>query len=198
MNNIMWLCQWLSRLAWLNVVGIIFSLSGGIVFGIMPSMIMMCTGIRWYVEGQQRISIGMLWRVYCSVWGRANRLWLLITVPLMSAMWYWHWAVINQLDFLSVFGLAVIPLTLGVMIAIICLAIQVSMYETSGIKDDFNNALCFFHEHYRKVIMALLTILALFLISFIFPVVALFYLLTPGLVIAMKNQYSLSNHNEDV
>ncbi|WP_105901685.1 DUF624 domain-containing protein [Vibrio gangliei] len=196
MNNTMWFCQWLSRLAWLNVVGIIFSFSSGIVLGIMPALIMMCTGIRWYVEGE-RVSVAMLWRVYCSVWARANKLWLLLVVPLMCTMWYWHWAVVNQLDFLSVFGLAIIPFAIGVTIVILCLAIQISMYETVGIKDDLNNAFYFFSKHHWQVILGLVAILFLSLMSLAFPLIALFYLLTPGLVIAMKNQSTLSNQSDD-
>jgi uncharacterized membrane protein YesL len=50
-NGVYRFCEWVTRLAYLNLLWIMFSLAGLVVFGVMPSTIAMYTVTRrWLTE----------------------------------------------------------------------------------------------------------------------------------------------------
>ncbi|WP_134701014.1 YesL family protein [Ammoniphilus sp. YIM 78166] len=68
------ICDWVAKLAWLNILWLLFSLLGLGLFGLMPSTIAMFAVIRKWLQ-EEEVSDGKeFWRIYKKEFWRANLL----------------------------------------------------------------------------------------------------------------------------
>ncbi|WP_134698808.1 YesL family protein [Ammoniphilus sp. YIM 78166] len=72
------LCEWVMRLAYVNLLWVVFTLAGLIVFGAMPATLAMFAVARRWVMGDGDVPVfPLFWKVYQAEFKRANGLGLL-------------------------------------------------------------------------------------------------------------------------
>lgn len=80
------ICEWVMRFACLNILWILFSISGLIVFGIFPSTAAMFTVVRKWNMGEEDIPLfSTFWTAYKSEFLRVNMLG--VSVILLGFIW---------------------------------------------------------------------------------------------------------------
>ena len=121
MNMVYKICQWLSRLAYLNLLWLLFMFLGVLVVGAAPSTAAMFTVIRKWVRGHYNVPIFRLfWETYQAEFKKANYLGgFIITVLLM----FWlSWRLISSLE-----G-SLVPIMTGVYLGIMALWLVIMLY----------------------------------------------------------------------
>lgn len=69
------LCEWIMRLAFVNLLWIVFTITGLLLFGFFPSTIALFTIIRKWIMGKTDIPIlQTFWLTYKKEWIKSNRL----------------------------------------------------------------------------------------------------------------------------
>ncbi|HZG16125.1 MAG TPA: DUF624 domain-containing protein [Candidatus Bathyarchaeia archaeon] len=121
MNMIYKICQWLSRLAYLNLLWLLFMFLGVLVVGAAPSTAAMFTIIRKWVRGQYNVPIFRLfWETYQAEFKKANYLGAFI---MMSLLLFWlSWHLISSLE-----G-TLVPIMMGVYLGIMALWLVIMLY----------------------------------------------------------------------
>lgn len=71
-NRTIFLCTWVTRIAYLNLLWLFFSLVGLLVFGIMPATTALHAVLRKLLSGEECDIKPTFWSVYQSEWGRSN------------------------------------------------------------------------------------------------------------------------------
>lgn len=120
-NSLYRLCEWIMRFAYVNLLWIIFSIFGLIIFGFIPATVAMFAIVRKWIMGEQDLKIFKeFWTLYRKDLFKANVLGyiLLITGYVLSIELQILRASDNIVYFISSFG----------VIALIVLYIIVVMY----------------------------------------------------------------------
>ncbi|WP_416150128.1 YesL family protein [Salipaludibacillus sp. HK11] len=114
-------CRWFVRLAYLNLLWVIFSLVGLIVFGFFPSTVALFTVTRKWIMGDTDFPTGKVyWKTYKSEFIKSNVLGLILT--------FIGWIIYYNLMFLSgMEGVVSQILFLG-MISMLIVYILILMY----------------------------------------------------------------------
>ncbi|MEW9669380.1 YesL family protein [Ammoniphilus sp. 3BR4] len=105
------ICEWITRLAYLNLLWLLFSMIGFVVVGIMPATVAMFSVTRKWVMGQQDIPVfKTFWNTYKSDFVKSNVLGL--ALGFMAVMFYFDFRILQympayqsvlQVVFLSLF-----------------------------------------------------------------------------------------------
>jgi len=121
MNMLYKICQWLSRLAYLNLLWLLFMFLGVLVVGAAPSTAAMFTIIRKWVRGENNVPIFRLfWETYQSEFKKANYLGGFIMMVLL--MFWLSWRLISSLE-----G-SLVPIMMGVYLGIMALWLVIMLY----------------------------------------------------------------------
>ncbi|WP_309090389.1 YesL family protein [Domibacillus sp.] len=81
-NGVYRFCEWVTRLAYLNVLWIAFSLAGLLVLGFFPATAALFAVTRKWAMGETDIPVfRTFWRTYKELFWRSNRLGLTLTLP---------------------------------------------------------------------------------------------------------------------
>lgn len=171
-------CQWISRLAWLNLIWAILVVCGAGLFGIVPASIVICTLLRRFLNGN-KVRMSDAWSEYKSVFLRASQLFMVVCLPLFSVTWYLHWMVLNGSNIGSVVSLAFVPVLAIASAWLFCCIINMSIYRTESIKDDLRNGLSLLFTEKKLVMICIAVLLCLLGLALTIPVLALIFGLTP-------------------
>ncbi|MFF2446399.1 YesL family protein [Neobacillus sp. NPDC058068] len=115
------LCQWITRLAYINLLWIIFMLLGLFVFGAAPSTASMFSILRKWVQGESNFPIfTTFWETYKKEFRNANLLGLFLLV--VSVILYIDWRLIS-----SVHGI-LNPILTGCLIGVAFLFMVVMVF----------------------------------------------------------------------
>ncbi|PPA70229.1 YesL family protein [Jeotgalibacillus proteolyticus] len=72
-------CEWIMRLAFVNILWIGFTLLGAVFLGIMPATVALFTVIRQWLMKREGVPVyALFWRTYKSEWLKSNKLGVLI------------------------------------------------------------------------------------------------------------------------
>jgi uncharacterized membrane protein YesL len=86
--------DWITRFAYLNVLWILFTISGGFIFGFFPSTIAMFTIIRDWLKGETNSALfTSFWAYFKREFWKSNRLGIFVTllsVIVVIDFWYIH------------------------------------------------------------------------------------------------------------
>ncbi|MDF2790223.1 MAG: hypothetical protein K0S80_3321, partial [Neobacillus sp.] len=77
-NVIYTICDWIARLAYINLLWILFTLSGFIVFGFFPATIAMLATLRQFIRGNHPTVFQTFWHYYKKEFVNSNKLGLVI------------------------------------------------------------------------------------------------------------------------
>lgn len=121
MGKLFSICQWISRLAYINLLWLLLMGVGMIVFGAAPSTAAMFSIIRKWVQGETNFPIfSTFWKTYKKEFRNANTLGLLLFVIILVL--YLDWRLIS-----SVQGF-LYPLLTGCLIGVVFLFFVVMVY----------------------------------------------------------------------
>ncbi|MDM5331563.1 DUF624 domain-containing protein [Neobacillus sp. CF12] len=79
-NVVYTICDWIARLAYINLLWILFTLSGFVVFGFFPATIAMLATLRQFIRGNHPPVFQTFWSYYKNEFFKSNKLGLLIVV----------------------------------------------------------------------------------------------------------------------
>ncbi|MEH7379261.1 DUF624 domain-containing protein [Bacillus sp. JJ1533] len=126
------LCEWVMRLAFLNILWVLFSLLGGIVFGIFPSTVAMFDISKKWLKGETGLPIFIhYWQTFKKCFIKGNTLGLLLTV--IGIVLYVDFNLFINFDsmpFMILSVLAIIAILLYCLLLVYIFPIFVS-YEVS-------------------------------------------------------------------
>jgi uncharacterized membrane protein YesL len=77
-NVVYTICDWIARLAYINLLWILFTLSGFVVFGFFPATIAMLATLRQSIRGNHPPVFQTFWSYYKNEFFKSNKLGLLI------------------------------------------------------------------------------------------------------------------------
>jgi uncharacterized membrane protein YesL len=114
-------CQWFSRLAYLNLLWLLFMGLGLFIFGAAPSTVAMFTIIRKWLQGEKELPIfSLFFKIYKKEFWTANRLGLVLLG--FTLILFLDWMLIGSLQgFLY-------PILLGCLIGVVLLFSIVMLY----------------------------------------------------------------------
>ncbi|GIO24648.1 YesL family protein [Oceanobacillus sp. J11TS1] len=70
---------WITRLAYLNILWVLFTIAGLVIFGIMPATVAMFSIVRKWQRGEAELSIfPMFWETYRQEFWKANRIGIIL------------------------------------------------------------------------------------------------------------------------
>lgn len=96
-NGVYRFCEWVMRLAYLNILWGLFTILGLGLFGWMPASIAMFTVTKKWVNGETDTSIfPVFWNSYKENWGKGNILGILCTS--IFVLFYIDFRIITNLD----------------------------------------------------------------------------------------------------
>ncbi len=73
--------EWISRLAYINILWLLFTLAGLIVFGLMPSTVALFTVVRKWVLGQKDVTVfSLFWNTYRKEFVKSNILGVVLVI----------------------------------------------------------------------------------------------------------------------
>lgn len=114
-------CQWITRLAYINLLWLLFMGLGLVVLGAAPSTATMFSIIRKWVQGESNFPIfSTFWEIYKKEFRKANVLGFLLL--LISIVLYMDWRLIS-----SVQGF-LYPILTGCLIGVAFLFVVVMLY----------------------------------------------------------------------
>jgi uncharacterized membrane protein YesL len=91
------LCKWITHFAYMNILWFLFTLLGGVVFGIIPSTVAMFAIARKTAMGEEDIPVfKTFWGTYRSEFLRSNLLGLILTV--IGLVWYFDLHFFRQFE----------------------------------------------------------------------------------------------------
>jgi uncharacterized membrane protein YesL len=77
-NVVYTICDWIARLAYINLLWILFTLSGFVVFGFFPATIAMLATLRQFIRGNHPLVFQTFWSYYKNEFFKSNKVGLLI------------------------------------------------------------------------------------------------------------------------
>ncbi|MFD2215745.1 YesL family protein [Metabacillus endolithicus] len=175
MGGLLRVCDWISKLAYLNLLWLGFTVVGFGVLGFAPATVAMFTILRKWIMGESSIAIFPLFlSVYKSEFKKANILWscLLVSVLFM----YVDLVLINSMQgilhymFLSFFVIAFI-----LMLIITVYIFPVYVHFEGSILHYFKSAILLGASFPGRTILMMLSIGTGILISILFPGVGLLF-----------------------
>lgn len=121
MGKIYSVCQWISRLAYINLLWLLFMALGLFVFGAFPSTIAMFAIIRKWIKGETALPVlSFFWEIYKKEFWKANRLGAVLLG--ISMVLYLDWRLISSMQ-----GL-LYPILIGCLIGVVFLFSIVLIY----------------------------------------------------------------------
>lgn len=89
--------EWISRLAFLQLLWILFTIIGGFIFGFFPSTIAMYSIIKKWLNGETEIKIfSSFWYFFKLEFFKANKLGVIIYI--VSIIYFWDFVYIHHLN----------------------------------------------------------------------------------------------------
>ena len=177
-------CNWISRLAWINLSWMVMTLAGGVVAGVIPASVVACTMLRRYLNGAAKITAGEMAVEFKQEFVRANLSGWTVLLPTLSAAWYAKYATVNLDGIWSVMALAVVPLFLLGLVLVLATVIQMSIYQ-AGFREDVRNGLALIFggkniSNKKALGLSILVFALTLLVGQFLPVVLVFYFVTPA------------------
>jgi uncharacterized membrane protein YesL len=91
------LCKWITHFAYMNILWVLFTLLGGVVFGIIPSTVAMFAIARKTAMGEEDIPVfKTFWGTFRSEFLRSNLLGLILTG--IGLVWYFDLHFFRQFE----------------------------------------------------------------------------------------------------
>ncbi|QIL86820.1 DUF624 domain-containing protein (plasmid) [Vibrio sp. HDW18] len=179
------LCHWLTRLAWLNLAWIGFSLLGGVLFGVFPATVMVCVMLRRYLNGAAKVTMKQMWQQYKQEFMPCNQLGWLLLLPTGCGLWYVQWVVIHAERTWAILALSFLPVACLVLLVSYCVLIMQGCYHANNISQRIDQALLLLKQEKIVLFSSLGVLVICLLLTMLMPILGLFYGLSPSLLTAV-------------
>jgi uncharacterized membrane protein YesL len=121
MGKLLGICQWITRLAYINLLWLFFMVLGLFVLGAAPATVTMFTIIRKWIKGESDLPVfTTYWNTYKKEFWKANSLGFILAG--ISLILYLDWRLIS-----SVQG-SLYPILMGCLIGIVFLFLVVTLF----------------------------------------------------------------------
>jgi uncharacterized membrane protein YesL len=121
MGKLLGICQWITRLAYINLLWLFFMVLGLFVLGAAPATVVMFTIIRKWIKGESDLPVfTTYWNTYKKEFWKANSLGFILAG--ISTILYLDWRLIS-----SVQG-SLYPILMGCLIGVVCLFLVVTLF----------------------------------------------------------------------
>lgn len=101
MSRMLRMCEWVMRLAYTNLLWLLFTLLGLGIFGLMPATTALFSVMRKWIQGHEQVSVFRLfWKVYREEFIRSNLIGVVLFIIGMiiyvdlayiyPTSWFWH------------------------------------------------------------------------------------------------------------
>ncbi|MGQ4666094.1 YesL family protein [Metabacillus halosaccharovorans] len=170
------ICDWISKLAYVNLLWIFFTLAGLILFGIAPSTVALFTIIRKWMMGEHNISIfSSFWNVYKREFKKANI--LLGSLLVVLAFMYIDLVLIQAMQGLLHYIFLTCFVIMSIILTIIFLYIfPVYVHFEGSILHYYKSSILLGTSFPLRTFMMVLAVGTGLFISLLFPGVALLFL----------------------
>lgn len=176
MGGLYKVCEWVTRLAYLNLLWMLFTFIGFIILGFGPATVAMFSIIRKWLMGERNLSIfSSFWLVYKKEFMKANLLWMSLVA--IFIMLYVDWVLINSMNgmlhhlFLGCF------IIISVLIVVVLIYIFPVYVQFEGsILHYYKSAFLLGASFPIRTIIITITSAAGILLSLIFPGVGILFL----------------------
>lgn len=188
MRGFQTILEWIVKLAYLNILWILFSLIGLGIFGIGPATVSLFTIVRKIYRDETDISI---WKefnhTYRSNFWRGNGL-MLVLIPIYVFI-YMDYAIIRMFSESFLIDNIVFPavIVLSILILVLtCYLFAVFVHFELSFWGDFKYAVLISIVFPLHTIMMVLGLFIFSIMVFLFPALSIFYLISvPALIIQM-------------
>ncbi|WP_419954482.1 YesL family protein [Neobacillus niacini] len=121
MGRLLGICQWITRLAYINLLWLLFMVAGLFVFGAAPSTVAMFTIIRKWLKGEMDLPVfSFYWQTYRKEFWKANRLGIILLGILMVL--YLDWRLISSVQD------SLYPILMGCLIGVAFLFLTLMLF----------------------------------------------------------------------
>ncbi|PYZ91915.1 hypothetical protein CR194_17075 [Salipaludibacillus keqinensis] len=201
MNKLQTVAEWIYRLAYINILWIVFSLVGMVVFGVAPATIAVYSVFQQWIKGEEIEGkiITHFFKIYKEKFFRANLLWGILLVI----------GFILYVDFYFIFRWdhVIAPVLLGLGMFVLILYIMVIMfsfpliaYRNLKVMQSIKYALIYGFRSPSLTISLIISFLVIHYLIFQFPVLYLFYSVSiityMIMLVTHKNSHKLNIAND--
>ncbi|HZH62764.1 MAG TPA: DUF624 domain-containing protein [Metabacillus sp.] len=175
MGGIFKVCDWISKLAYVNLLWVIFTLIGFGLFGVAPSTVALFSIVRKWIMGENNIPVfSMFWSIYKSEFKKSNLLSFLLIFIIFFM--YVDWVLIGSMQGI----LHHIFLTIFIIISIIFTVILVYIFPVyvhfeGSILNYFKSAILIGTSFPIRTLMMVLAVGTGILTSLLFPGVGVLF-----------------------
>jgi uncharacterized membrane protein YesL len=121
MGKLLGICQWITRLAYINLLWLLFMVLGLLLLGAAPATVAMFTIIRKWIMGENDLPVfTTYWETYKKEFWKANSLGFILAG--ISIILYLDWRLISSLQ-----G-SIYPILMGCLIGVVFLFLVVSLF----------------------------------------------------------------------
>lgn len=199
-NPLVYGCLWISRLAWINICWLIFTLLGLGLTGIFPASVVALQMTRRYLQGSHRVSFLDFATEWKKEWWRSNTAaWPLAFISVGLFYLAWGLVTMNESTVWVLLMMAGLPIALCSMVILFSVLIELSVF-TCSIKQSWMNGLLLLQEQIWIVLVGLFVFGLMLSISMLMPIYGVFFLFSPvallSMVMYMKARPRLFEENE--
>ncbi|MGP4078777.1 YesL family protein [Pseudalkalibacillus sp. R45] len=169
------LFEWITRIAYVNVLWIGFSLLGVMLFGLFPATSAMFTVIRRWVRGEDDFSVFRLfWSTYKSDFGKSNAFgWIMAGLGIVLYLDYLFFSSSGSTLFFLLKSFTI--MLLFVYVLILALIFPVFVHYKLTLFHLFRNTIFIAMLHPFKSLVAILGVLFISFIMFLIPTLIPFF-----------------------
>ncbi|MBY0147563.1 YesL family protein [Neobacillus niacini] len=121
MGKLLGICQWITRLAYINLLWLLFMILGLFVLGAAPATVAMFTLIRKWIMGESDLSVfTTYWETYKKEFWKANSLGFILAG--IGIILYLDWRLISSLQ-----G-SLYPILMGCLIGVVFLFLVITLF----------------------------------------------------------------------
>lgn len=171
-------CNWISRLFFLHVAFIVGIFMGGILGGIAPSSVMVCTMLRRYLNGVGHISIKTMFECYMKEFIRSNLITLYFIMPALLSLCCVFWAVESDSNY-AVYSFVLLPFAVFCLVISYCSIVMFSIYDAADMKAVLANAFYLLFSQKKTMFMTALCFSTILILMIMMPIVVVFFGIMP-------------------
>jgi uncharacterized membrane protein YesL len=121
MGKLLGICQWITRLAYINLLWLLFMILGLFILGAAPATVAMFTLIRKWIMGESDLPVfTTYWETYKKEFWKANSLGFILAG--ISIILYLDWRLISSLQ-----G-SLYPILMGCLIGVVFLFLVITLF----------------------------------------------------------------------
>lgn len=184
-----WLCHWITRLAYLNVLWIGFSIAGLVIFGLFPSTAGMFAVTRKWVAGEPDVAVfQVFWRTFKKEFMKSNLLGFIYVMIGFILIWDLKYFASQEGIIYQSITMAILPLLFVYMVSTMYIFPMFVHYEAKTLQHIKNSILIAVVVPARTIGMVMGSIGLIFTVLY-FPKLLLFFSGSLLSLIIMKSAY---------